>query len=124
MTFRLRISAAILLGAVILLFAGTASASGEILLGDADGDTKITILDATCIQRTLAGLPVDGNFSKLAADVDGSGEIEITDATYIQRWLVNLKPPYPIGEAIDAPTEPPSERPTDEEGWGLDIFRP
>ena len=53
----------------------------------------------------------------------------------IQRWLVNLKTPYDINELFESPaeatetaTQPPTEavaqRPTDEEGWGRDIFRP
>lgn len=136
MIFKLRrILLLFLLAAVLSLACMAAAVAASYRLGDADTDTKITIIDATCIQRYLAGLPINGRFSEIAADVDGSGKIEITDATFIQRWLVNLKTPYDINELFESPaeatetaTQPPTEaaaqRPTDEEGWGRDIFRP
>ena len=73
--------------------------TGQNLLGDADGDGEISIIDATVIQRHLAQIPITG-FHEDAADVDGSGDVEITDATYIQRHLVDLELPYKIGEPI------------------------
>ena len=73
--------------------------TGQNLLGDADGDGEISIIDATVIQRHLAQIPVT-EFHEDAADVDGSGDVEITDATYIQRHLVDLEVPYKIGEPI------------------------
>ena len=66
--------------------------------GDADGDGKLTILDATAIQRTLAALPVK-SFHEKAADVNGNG-LDILDATGIQRYLVGFSDPYHIGERI------------------------
>ena len=69
------------------------------LLGDADGDKNIAILDATAIQRTLVSLPVSF-FNEVAADVDGDGEITIVDAAYIQRWLASLTSPQGIGKEI------------------------
>ena len=66
------------------------------LLGDADLDDEVTILDATAIQRKLAGLPVP-SFSIAAADSDEDGEVSILDATAIQRWLAGL----PANSRID-----------------------
>ena len=69
------------------------------LLGDADGDCDVTILDATVIQRVLAELPVD-SYNEAAADADGDGDVTILDATYIQRFLAGLPCPAGIGEEI------------------------
>ena len=140
MTCRLCRIIAVCLMAAVLIYAGIGTASAGVTIGDADGDGVVTIIDATCIQRNLAGLHVSSGFSKAAADVDGSGDIEITDATYIQRWLADLVTPCPIGTVIDVPTEaltekptepptevitePPTQWQTDDEGWIVDIFRP
>lgn len=131
-----------LLPIVAFVVISTAASAESILLGDANGDGAVTIVDATAVQMWLAEYPTSGSFSKTAADVDGNGEIEITDATLIQKWLAELAPPYRINELIEIPsdaTEPatqptseqatqtpeaPTQRPTDEEGWGRDIFQP
>ena len=127
MIFKLRKILSLMIIAAVLLIAFTAVASAdnaEYLLGDADGDGTVTVIDVTFIQKTLAGIPVNGSFSEKAADVDGSGRVEITDATYIQRWLADLDAPYPIGTLIESPSETPTQMPTDDEGWGREIFRP
>ena len=76
---------------------GTVIAKRVDLLGDVDGDGKVTILDATCVQRYLAGYHV------LSADrvercgyFSGDG-VDILSATYIQRYLAGFQVPYPIG---------------------------
>ena len=61
------------------------------LLGDTDGDKEITILDATYIQRSLAGLKDRGVYDETVADFDKSGDITILDATAIQRFLAGLE---------------------------------
>ena len=70
-----------------------------VLLGDADGDGKVTILDATTIQRVLAALPVTDNYNETAACVSG-GALSILDATAIQRWLAALEIAYAVGQPI------------------------
>lgn len=123
MTFKLRAIAAVCLAAV-LLFSGTAIAASGHVHGDADTDGKVMILDATCIQRKLAGLTVKG-YDEAAADADRDGSITILDATEIQRWLAGIGSEHPIGEQLTEPaTEPTSERATDAEGWGRDILQP
>ena len=76
--------AVILIAVVGNMLSATVFAASGNLLGDTDGDGEVTINDVTCIQRSIAMLPVSGGFSDSAADVDGSGKIDITDATYIQ----------------------------------------
>ena len=66
--------------------------------GDADGDGKVTIIDATKIQRLLAGLITDGDgMMALRGDSDGSG-LDIMDATRIQRRLAGFTDESSIGE--------------------------
>lgn len=99
---------AIVLSAILVILmmipalsASAADTSASILLGDADCDGNISILDVTRIQRVLAHLTEWSGDGEKAADVDGSGVVEIIDATYIQQWLADLDVPYAIGEAIE-----------------------
>ena len=69
------------------------------LLGDADGDGEVSILDATAIQRKDVLLSV-AYFDDVAADVDGDGDVTILDATFIQRFLAGLPCPEGIGEVM------------------------
>ena len=55
---------------------------------DVDGDGKVTITDATALQKNLAGMNVEIMSDK--ADTDGDGEISISDATYIQKYLASI----------------------------------
>lgn len=71
-------------------------AAATSLLGDADGDGKVTILDATCIQRKLANLTTT-SYNAKAADADEDGKVTILDATAIQRKLANLPTHEGIG---------------------------
>ena len=59
-------------------------------LGDTDGDGEVTILDATNIQRWLAGMIADSEIYLDASDTDGDGEVTILDATRIQRLLAGI----------------------------------
>ena len=70
------------------------------LLGDANGDGKINISDATAIQRHVAEMTLLNDEYLEAADVDGDGEITETDATLIQKYLASIETPYLIGQPI------------------------
>ena len=82
--------------AVSLTFTTPSAEEGSYLLGDADGDGTVTILDATAIQRTLASLTTQ-SFVEKAADADEDGGVTILDATAIQRWLASLPTHEGIG---------------------------
>ena len=71
----------------------------EIILGDADGDGDVTILDATTIQRHLAELSTQ-SYVEAACDADGDGDVTILDATSVQRWLADLPTNQNIGKPI------------------------
>ena len=68
------------------------------LLGDADCDDTISILDATAIQRVLADFAVKP-FNEKAACVTGE-DLSILDATMIQRYLADFATPYHIGDYV------------------------
>ena len=59
-------------------------------IGDADGDGKITILDATRIQRYLAALIDETEIVLIYADFDEDGTLTILDATGVQRLLAGI----------------------------------
>ncbi len=87
------------------------SAAATLILGDADLDGSVTVLDATRVQRYLADLTTLSDEAKPAADADEDGDVTIMDATAIQRWLADMDDGHPIGEPIDiqTPTEPATE---------------
>lgn len=58
----------------------------EELLGDANGDGSVTILDATAIQKHIVKIPEE-NFRDDLADVNKDGSITIIDATLVQIML-------------------------------------
>ena len=70
-----------------------------ILLGDADNNGKVDVIDVTVIQRKLAKMAVE-TFSIDAADIDSDGAPTVMDATLIQRYLADLEVGFPINEYI------------------------
>ena len=107
--------------------ANTETSDSKKLLGDADSDGVVTIRDVTMIQWDIAKFPVPDRYSEIAADADGNGTINIEDATIIQRWLAKYETPFQIGEPVEFPepaTEPSTQMPTDDEGWGRTVFQP
>ena len=62
----------------------------EIHWGDVDGDDKLTILDATTIQRHLAGIITLSAEAITAGKVTGENKLTILDATAIQRKLAGI----------------------------------
>ena len=70
-----------------------------VILGDADGDGMVNILDATTIQRHLASLTTK-TYIEQAADADENGEVDILDATAVQRWLAGFSGHESIGQPI------------------------
>lgn len=59
------------------------------IYGDADGNGKVNILDATLVQKYLAEIEELSANGKAAADMDRNGVINISDATAIQIAIVN-----------------------------------
>ena len=63
----------------------------KFVLGDANGDGKVTITDAVAVVNSILG-STQGTFIKRAADVDGNGDISITDAVGIVNIILNSSP--------------------------------
>lgn len=91
------------------------SADNTLILGDSDGDGIVTILDATHIQRGLAGFFLIRGTTALTSDADEDGGVSIVDATAIQRWLAGIDDGHPIGKAIGIqdPTQTPTQAQTE-----------
>lgn len=87
---------------LILAFSFTihAFAVDSFLLGDADCDNEVTIIDATRIQRFLAGLVGGDEIDSDAADADEDGDLTVIDATAIQRFLADFREYERIGTLI------------------------
>lgn len=69
----------------------------KFLVGDVDLDGKVTIKDATMIQKALADLLTLSYESETLADVDRDGKITIKDATAIQKYLAGLESGSAVG---------------------------
>ncbi len=71
------------------------------ILGDADGDEFVEIIDATVLQRFLVGVRVNFTEAELMrADVDMDEELSILDATLIQRYCAQIPTKFAIGERV------------------------
>lgn len=109
-----------LIGALLLtamlclpLFGAVETPAASYVFGDVDGDGDITILDVTTIQRILAHMTTDSTGAyTLRGDVDGDGELTSNDVTWLKRHLAHMTVPYPIGDVVEAPTEPETTAPT------------
>ena len=60
------------------------------LLGDVDGDGRLTVKDATAIQKYVAGMVGLNTQDKINADFNLDGKINVRDATAIQKRLANI----------------------------------
>ena len=79
------------------------------ILGDADGDEVVSVLDATKVQRVLAALDSDED-GKIALRGDVNGDsLTILDATAIQRWIADYEVNDPIGTEVTRIISPSSQ---------------
>lgn len=81
----------------ISLVAGFAAETTKIY-GDVDGDSDISVKDATLILKSLVQLATIEDEKKGLADVDGNNELSVADATCIQKYLVKLSGSNKTGE--------------------------
>lgn len=96
------------------VFGAAVTGSAAEVLGDADGDGVLTILDVTFIQRHLAEIITLDEAAQKRGTVSGDDELTIIDATLIQRWLAGIIKRFPIEDMLptEAPTEAPTQAPT------------
>ena len=63
---------------------------GGYILGDADGDGVITVMDVTAVQKHIAEINILTGDRFLAADVNRDGVVDISDATLIQKYVADI----------------------------------
>ena len=101
------------------------------VMGDADYDSEISVMDATEIQLQIAQLIIMNEVCELLSDADGDGVVSVMDATEIQIYVAKYpvsgvvgrilyspyieptEPPTEPTEPPTEPTEPPTEPPTE-----------
>lgn len=66
----------------------TAAEPAVALVGDADGDFDVTVMDATFIQRVTAG--VKASYNSMNADVNGDGDVNLKDALAVRRYKAGM----------------------------------
>ncbi len=62
----------------------------QVCLGDVDLDGKVSVKDATAIQKHLAQFVTLSEVAMKVADVNKDGKVNIKDATHIQKFLAQL----------------------------------
>lgn len=60
------------------------------LMGDSDGDGRITVKDATLIQKHTAGLVTLDEAAVSVSDVTADGKVNVKDATLIQKFVAGI----------------------------------
>lgn len=70
------------------------------ILGDVDGNKRITIKDATLLQKAISGSVELDPLSCKIADIDGNGKTTVKDVSAIQKWLSGKKVSYGIGKSV------------------------
>ena len=93
-----------------MLYVTAISGTAADVLGDVDGDTKVTVLDATAIQRHLASIIQLDAAAIDRGRVTGNDKLVILDATAIQRKLAGIIKVFPVEEVT--PTQPSTAAPT------------
>ena len=70
------------------------------LIGDADGNGEVNIIDSTIIQRVIAKIIDDSDgMISLRGDIDENG-LSIDDATLLCRYLANIHLDYPVNTIV------------------------
>ena len=67
-----------------------AKVNAPFILGDADSDGEVTIMDATRIQRFIAELIGEDDIDMKVSDADKDGIVTVLDATHIQRFIAEI----------------------------------
>ena len=89
---------------VILMFT-MLSTSAQIIYGDVDGDSNVSVMDATQIQRHVAKAITLSTDALKCADVDGDSSVSVMDATTIQRYVAKVIDKFPAIEGEDVTTD-------------------
>lgn len=106
-----RLLSVLLIAAVMLLVVTPFAAESVGVLGDADGDGELTILDANAIRLHLTGERLLSEDAVRRGMVTGRNELTVLDATAIQRRLAKIIERFPV-ELAGGSEEPEPQTPT------------
>ncbi|MBQ2972207.1 MAG: hypothetical protein IJE16_06630 [Ruminococcus sp.] len=62
----------------------------DFVAGDVNGDSQVTVVDATLIQRLVAKSEQFSETQLKSADVNNDGEVTVIDATILQRFVAKI----------------------------------
>lgn len=71
-------------------------ATQSILIGDADLDGRITLMDAVLLSKAVNGSVAISDAQKISMDCDGDGDITANDTTALMQFLVHLVDTLPL----------------------------
>jgi len=80
-------------------FAVSAAASNEYIVGDADGNTFVNMLDVIALRKYLINATEYPVASTLAANTNGDDDISLLDIIALRRYLINSAE-YPLAEKL------------------------
>ena len=89
----------------MMIPAAFAAEQTDYMIGDADNDREISVLDATTIQRFIADLIGEDQILLSASDADGDQAVTVLDATAVQRWIAGFEAGKDIGKIISGSDE-------------------
>ncbi len=67
------------------------SVIGDLTVGDVDKSKKVSVTDATYLQKYLAGFNELDELGLYRSDTNNDGKVNVVDATVIQKYVVGLK---------------------------------
>ena len=70
------------------------------IVGDADYDSIVTVMDASLIQYYLANMAEEYDLDLICSDVNNDKEVGIVDATYIQRYIAGIINGFSLPESV------------------------
>lgn len=86
--------------------------TGDAIYGDVNGDSNVSIKDATVIQKHVAKLALIPADRQPLADVNGDNNISIKDATAIQKYVAKLAHNSKTGQKYGGSVQPATQAPT------------
>ena len=86
---------------VISAGASETTAEPSVMWGDANGDGRVTVSDATCVQRHVAEIEKILEENLKAACVEGNNVLTVKDATLIQKYVAKMIDHFPAEEHND-----------------------
>lgn len=94
--------AVVMIMALATFTVANAGAAGEVFyMGDINSDGKITIKDATTLQKKIAGFSDFEGVEVYISDVDENGRVNVKDATMIQKYLAGAVESDVFGKIFD-----------------------